>query len=86
MHARWRNDRVLEWCSNQGIHVTAYAPMSSPQMADSMDKGHLHLLEASLLCTSLVCLCQLVTWTLHQQAVPSMPIQHAKYGTCGRAN
>ena len=60
MHARWRNDRVLKWCSQQGIHVTAYAPMSSPQMADSMDKGHLQLLEARLFSTPVqTAICQL---------------------------
>ncbi|KAK9793721.1 hypothetical protein WJX73_010217 [Symbiochloris irregularis] len=30
MHPDWRNDRVLEFCKSKGIHVTAYAPMSSP--------------------------------------------------------
>lgn len=48
MHAYWRNDRVFEWCKQQGIHVTAYGPLSSPGMAASMDKDHLNLLEVGL--------------------------------------
>ena len=47
MHPYWRNDRVFKWCNQQGIHVTAYGPLSSPQMADSMDKDHLNLIEVS---------------------------------------
>ena len=31
VHCHWRNDRTIEWCKNEGIHVTAYAPLSSPQ-------------------------------------------------------
>ena len=31
IHPFFRNDRVVEWCKEQGIHVTGYAPLSSPQ-------------------------------------------------------
>jgi len=31
VHCHWRNDRTVEWCKKEGIHVTAYAPLSSPQ-------------------------------------------------------
>ena len=30
MHPNWRNERVLQYCKQKNIHVTAYAPMSSP--------------------------------------------------------
>lgn len=38
MHAHWRNDRVLKWCNQQGIHVSAYGPLSSPVTVASMEK------------------------------------------------
>ena len=53
MHAFWRNDRVMKWCNQQGIHVTAYAPISSPHMAASMEKGHLNLLQVEIVSTVL---------------------------------
>lgn len=31
VHCHWRNDRTIDWCKQEGIHVTAYAPLSSPQ-------------------------------------------------------
>ncbi|CAL9057916.1 unnamed protein product [Musa banksii] len=29
MHPGWRNDKILEACKNNGIHVTAYSPLGS---------------------------------------------------------
>ena len=29
-HPFWRNDRLIEWCAQRGIHVTAYSPLGSP--------------------------------------------------------
>ncbi|KAG8377085.1 hypothetical protein BUALT_Bualt09G0131700 [Buddleja alternifolia] len=29
MHPGWRNDKMLEACKNNGIHVTAYSPLGS---------------------------------------------------------
>ncbi|KAL0043687.1 hypothetical protein WJX82_010965 [Trebouxia sp. C0006] len=31
VHCHWRNDRTVDWCKKEGIHVTACAPLSSPQ-------------------------------------------------------
>ena len=30
VHPYFRNDALLGWCRGQGIHVTAYAPLGSP--------------------------------------------------------
>lgn len=38
MHAHWRNDRLLKWCNQQGIHVSAYGPLSSPATVANMEK------------------------------------------------
>lgn len=38
MHAHWKNDRLLKWCNQQGIHVSAYGPLSSPATMASMEK------------------------------------------------
>ena len=45
MHAHWRNDRVLKWCDQQGIHVSAYAPLSSPVSMANMEKDVPNLME-----------------------------------------
>lgn len=45
MHAHWRNDRLLKWCNQQGIHVSAYAPLSSPQTMEMMGKDVPNLME-----------------------------------------
>ncbi|KAL3133790.1 hypothetical protein ABBQ32_008269 [Trebouxia sp. C0010 RCD-2024] len=45
MHAHWRNDRLLKWCDQQGIHVSAYAPLSSPVTMASMEKDVPNLME-----------------------------------------
>jgi len=29
MHPGWRNDKMLDYCKNNGIHVTAYSPLGS---------------------------------------------------------
>lgn len=70
MHAFWRNDRVFKWCNQQGIHVTAYGPLSSPHMAATMDKKHLNLLQV---CWFLLCVVlETPSFTsLHQAKVPS---------------
>lgn len=47
MHAHWRNDRLLKWCDQQGIHVSAYAPLSSPVTMASMEKDVPNLMEVS---------------------------------------
>jgi len=47
MHAHWRNDRLLKWCNQQGIHVSAYAPLSSPQTMEGMGKDVPNLMEVS---------------------------------------
>ena len=43
MHCHFRNDRVVQWCTQAGIHVTAYAPLSSPQtmQLEGMDNPNL---------------------------------------------
>ncbi|DBA75126.1 TPA: hypothetical protein ACH3X1_010448 [Trebouxia sp. C0004] len=45
MHAHWRNDRLLKWCNQQGIHVSAYGPLSSPQTMQAMGKDVPNLME-----------------------------------------
>lgn len=35
-HPQFRNDHVVEACTAKGIHVTAYAPLSSPGQMESM--------------------------------------------------
>ncbi|KAK9866609.1 hypothetical protein WJX84_000733 [Apatococcus fuscideae] len=35
IHPHWRNDRTIKFCKEKGIHVTAYAPLSSPANMDS---------------------------------------------------
>lgn len=30
VHPHWRNDRTIQFCKDKNIHVTAYAPLSSP--------------------------------------------------------
>lgn len=45
MHAHWRNDRVLKWCNQQGIHVSAYAPLSSPSTMANMEKDVPNLMQ-----------------------------------------
>lgn len=41
MHPNWRNDRVLDWAKEHGIHITAYAPLSSPDTAATEDAPNL---------------------------------------------
>ncbi|KAJ9173823.1 hypothetical protein P3X46_016922, partial [Hevea brasiliensis] len=33
MHQRWRNDKMLEACKKNSIHVTEYSPLGSPEGA-----------------------------------------------------
>ncbi len=30
VHPHWRNQRLLDFCKDKGIHVTAYGPLTSP--------------------------------------------------------
>ena len=50
VHPNFRNDRTIDWCKQEGIHVTAYAPLSSPQTMSSQKKSVPNLLEVSHLC------------------------------------
>ena len=53
VHCHFKNDRVVQWCEQAGIHVTAYAPLSSPQsMANSNVPNLLLVTAESLLVTS----------------------------------
>ncbi|DBA71946.1 hypothetical protein WJX79_005585 [Trebouxia sp. C0005] len=45
VHCHFRNERVIAWCKKEGIHVTAYAPLSSPQTMSSMKKTVPNLLQ-----------------------------------------
>ncbi len=38
---------MLKWCNQQGIHVSAYAPLSSPQTMEGMGKDVPNLMEVS---------------------------------------
>ena len=30
VHPFWRNDALIKFCRNEGIHVSAYCPMGTP--------------------------------------------------------
>lgn len=45
VHPHFRNERLLKWCKEEGIHVTAYAPLSSPQTMASQKKSVPNLLK-----------------------------------------
>ncbi|KAL3138766.1 hypothetical protein ABBQ32_005611 [Trebouxia sp. C0010 RCD-2024] len=45
VHLNFRNDRTIDWCKQHGIHVTAYAPLSSPQTMSSQKKSVPNLLK-----------------------------------------
>ena len=53
VHPRWRNDRVVDWCMKNKIHVTAYAPMSSPGVVASKGKDIPNLLKVGVVHASL---------------------------------
>ena len=51
VHPNFRNERTIDWCNQEGIHVTAYAPLSSPQTMSSQKKSVPNLLKVSHICT-----------------------------------
>lgn len=76
MHAHWRNDRVLKWCNQQGIHVSAYGPLSSPVTVASMEKDVPNEMEVCMddtHCWLHVLLYTYIVW----QALPCMNAQCA---------
>lgn len=62
VHVNFRNERTIDWCKKEGIHVTAYAPLSSPQTMSAQKKSVPNLLEVSHVCTSRCDLLLLVPW------------------------
>ncbi|GMH40838.1 hypothetical protein BSKO_08742 [Bryopsis sp. KO-2023] len=38
VHPYFRNDEMIEWCKAQDIHVTAYAPLGSPDSANLLKR------------------------------------------------
>ena len=48
VHCHWRNDRTIDWCKQEGIHVTAYAPLSSPQTMKKEGKDVPNLLKVTV--------------------------------------
>jgi diketogulonate reductase-like aldo/keto reductase len=49
MHPYFRNERLLTWCQNRGIHVTAYSPLGSPDSASMFKRQSRVLLQDPLL-------------------------------------
>lgn len=46
-HPYFRNDAVLGWCQDQGIHVTAYSPLGTPHTAAFFKRQAPEVLKAS---------------------------------------
>ncbi|GMP86027.1 hypothetical protein CsSME_00038977 [Camellia sinensis var. sinensis] len=38
MHPGWRNDKMLDFCKKNGIHVTAYSPLGSQDGAKKLNR------------------------------------------------
>lgn len=36
VHAHYRNEHVRDWAKKNGVHVTAYSPLSSPALVKDM--------------------------------------------------
>ena len=47
VHCHFRNQPVIDWCKQEGIHVTAYAPLSSPSTVSKMGKDLPNLLKVN---------------------------------------
>ena len=47
-HPYWRNEALLAWCGDHGIHVTAYSPLASPDSAALFRRRTQRLLEDPL--------------------------------------
>lgn len=45
VHAHYRNEHVRDWAKQNGVHVTAYSPLSSPALVKDMGMDFPELLK-----------------------------------------